>query len=220
MDLHVYTGLDDADATLQAWDRHWIGLASSVDGGEIWWDHGPMLGGWSPSALVVGNEVWVPVLFFRTTDLTAGERAGIDELSRLLGLVPDIHEFELTSGPTPASGREIALQTRSLTQILVEVGGQVSVPASHLGEGRATPVGPLRRKGPRAASPSQASRVELLPAHCVVSSNVATAQGCFSRACSSPGKATDPNSAGFTAPSASLRIRGGTASRASASIRC
>jgi hypothetical protein len=54
-----YTGLDNADAAAQAWDRHWIGLASSVDGGETWWDHGRVLDGWSPSALVVDAEVWV-----------------------------------------------------------------------------------------------------------------------------------------------------------------
>ncbi len=54
-----YTGLDNADAAAQAWDRHWIGLASSIDGGDTWWDHGPILTGWSPSALVVGGDIWV-----------------------------------------------------------------------------------------------------------------------------------------------------------------
>src|SRR5262249_24082497 len=43
--------------------------------------------------------------------------------------------------------------------------------------------------------------------------------GCFSRF-SSSGNATDPKSTDFTTPSASVRIKGGTASRASASIRC
>jgi hypothetical protein len=42
-------------------------------------------------------------------------------------------------GPTPASNREIAVQTRSLMQILNEVGGQVNVPESHITEGRAAP---------------------------------------------------------------------------------
>jgi len=45
-------------------------------------------------------------------------------------------------------------------------------------------------------------------------------QGCFSRAFCSPGRTTDPNSVSFNAPSASSRIIGGTASRASASMRC
>jgi hypothetical protein len=79
------------------------------------------------------------ILFFRRGQLNDRERAEIDEARQLLGLHPEVTEFELAFGPTPASDREIAVQTRSLVQILLEVGGQVSVPASHVAEGRATP---------------------------------------------------------------------------------
>jgi hypothetical protein len=79
------------------------------------------------------------ILFFRRAELTERERQEIDEVRQLLNLDPDAHEFELVFGPTPASNREIAVQTRSLVQILLEVGGQVSVPAAHVAEGRATP---------------------------------------------------------------------------------
>lgn len=79
------------------------------------------------------------ILFFRRTELSERERQEIDEVRQLLNLDPEATEFELTFGPTPASGREIAVQTRSLVQILMEVGGEVSVPASHIAEGRATP---------------------------------------------------------------------------------
>jgi hypothetical protein len=79
------------------------------------------------------------ILFFRRGQLTDRERQEIDEARQLLGLNPEVTEFELAFGPTPASDREIAVQTRSLVQILLEVGGQVSVPASHVAEGRATP---------------------------------------------------------------------------------
>jgi len=78
------------------------------------------------------------ILFFRA-DLGERERQEIDELRKLLGLDPQATEFEIVVGPTAASDREIAVQTRSLMQILTEVGGQVSVPASHIAEGRATP---------------------------------------------------------------------------------
>jgi hypothetical protein len=78
-------------------------------------------------------------LFVGRADLSEVQSREIDELRKLLGLDPDTDEFELTIGPRSASGREVALQTRSLTQILIEVGGQVSVPASDLAEGRATP---------------------------------------------------------------------------------
>jgi hypothetical protein len=79
------------------------------------------------------------ILFFRRGELSESERQEIAEVRQLLGLNPDTHEFELVFGPTPASDREIAVQTRSLVQILLEVGGNVSVPASHIAEGRATP---------------------------------------------------------------------------------
>lgn len=79
------------------------------------------------------------IMFFRRADLNERERQEIEEVRRLLGLHPEATEFELVFGPTPASDREIAVQTRSLVQILLEVGGHVSVPAAHIAEGRATP---------------------------------------------------------------------------------
>jgi hypothetical protein len=79
------------------------------------------------------------ILFFRRADLDERERGEVEEVRRLLRLHPETTEFELVFGPTPASDQEIAVQTRSLVQILMEVGGQVSVPASHVAEGRAMP---------------------------------------------------------------------------------
>src|SRR5262249_48786887 len=70
------------------------------------------------------------ILFFRRVELSEEERREIEEVRQLLHLDPGATEFDLVFGPTPASGREIAVQTRSLIQILVEVGGQVSVPPS------------------------------------------------------------------------------------------
>jgi hypothetical protein len=79
------------------------------------------------------------ILFFRRADLSERESQEIDEVRQLLRLDPAATEFELVYGPTPASDREIAVQTRSLIQILLEVGGQVNVPPAHIAEGRATP---------------------------------------------------------------------------------
>jgi hypothetical protein len=79
------------------------------------------------------------LLFFRRAELSERERQEIAEMRQLLNLHPETHEFEVVFGPTPASDREIAVQTRSLIQILMEAGGHVSVPASHIAEGRAMP---------------------------------------------------------------------------------
>lgn len=63
-----YTALPNIYAAQEFWTEHQVGFASSVDGGATWWDHGPILGpglsldslgAWSPSALVVGNEIHV-----------------------------------------------------------------------------------------------------------------------------------------------------------------
>jgi hypothetical protein len=79
------------------------------------------------------------ILFFRRGDLTESERQEIDEARQLLGLDREATEFQLRFGPTPASNREIAVETRSLVRILAEVGGQVEVPVSDVAEGRAVP---------------------------------------------------------------------------------
>ncbi len=53
---------------LYEWNRHTIGFASSADGGRTWTDHGIIIsqsngvdngGAWSPSALVVENQIWL-----------------------------------------------------------------------------------------------------------------------------------------------------------------
>ena len=64
-----YTALNNNDARCGRFDRyHMVGFASSTDGGKTWTDHGIVIdkaeggdgfGAWSPSAVVVGNEIWI-----------------------------------------------------------------------------------------------------------------------------------------------------------------
>ncbi|TSC77496.1 MAG: RHS repeat-associated core domain protein [Parcubacteria group bacterium Gr01-1014_33] len=71
-----YTALDNTSAAsaTEMVKRNVVGLASSVDGGKTWTDHGIVIneangidstGAWSPSAIVVGNEIWV---YFHTNE--------------------------------------------------------------------------------------------------------------------------------------------------------
>lgn len=78
------------------------------------------------------------LLFFRKESLTQEETANILEIKALLNLDPASQEFQLVFGPSAESNREIALQTRSLIQIMLEVSAQVDVPEAHVAEGRAT----------------------------------------------------------------------------------
>jgi hypothetical protein len=63
-----YTAISNDDVENGRWNRHTIGFASSADGGRTWTDHGIIIsenngidsgGAWSPSALVVNNEIWL-----------------------------------------------------------------------------------------------------------------------------------------------------------------
>lgn len=75
---------------------------------------------------------WV---FFRAT---ADEqiKADIALLRSALGLAADAKEFRLTFGALRSEGNEIALFTRSILEILVELSAGVEVPDSHVKEGR------------------------------------------------------------------------------------
>ena len=60
--LYLYdTRLANVDAEGQRWSEHRIGFRSSIDGGCTWRDHGLIAPGWSPSALVQGDRVWIYV---------------------------------------------------------------------------------------------------------------------------------------------------------------
>lgn len=61
------------------------------------------------------------------------------ELRRLLHLNPDASEFELTSAPLPSSDRELAVQTRSIAELMKNVAAQVEVPPEDQSQHRAFP---------------------------------------------------------------------------------
>lgn len=67
-------------------------------------------------------------------------------VKRLLGLAPRRDEFVLSGGPDHTPG-QIAIQTRTMQEILTELAAGVEIPAEDLAEGRATTV-PLMRGEP------------------------------------------------------------------------
>ena len=86
-----------------------------------------------------GKEEKTNILFFRKENLTPEEEAAVREARQLLRLHPDEHEFHLVFGPTAPTDRHIAVQTRSLIEIMSEAGAQADLPPAHVSEGRATP---------------------------------------------------------------------------------
>ena len=68
----------------------------------------------------------------------------------VLGINPDARELNLTFGGVPRNDRELALLTRSMLEILLELAGRVEVPAADVQEGSTFPVPPTRpESGPR-----------------------------------------------------------------------
>jgi len=88
------------------------------------------------------------ILAFRSKDTPEDTAKDIAEARRLLRLEPDTHEFRMVFGATPANGKELAVVTRSLVQIMGMMAAHVEVPEKDVAEGRATPglgsVKPLR----------------------------------------------------------------------------
>lgn len=100
-------------------------------------------------------EQWVGAdesrLFFRekVDDQTA---ADIGFVRQALGIRADAKELRLIFGSLRQRDDEIALLTRSIMEILVELSGGIEVPRQHLAEGRVRPVPESARAG-RGGSP-------------------------------------------------------------------
>lgn len=80
-----------------------------------------------------GDITWV---FFRE-NVGAEVDADIRFVREALGIASNVRELRLTFGSLRSDGSELALFTRSIMEILVELSAGVEVPAQHVAEGRA-----------------------------------------------------------------------------------
>ena len=76
------------------------------------------------------------VLFFRAKDIETEAVADADQLRELLGLNPDAKEVTIVYGSLPQNDRELAIMTRSMLEILVELASHIDVPQVHVAEQR------------------------------------------------------------------------------------
>lgn len=79
------------------------------------------------------------IIALRTDNIPPQVRSDIAELRRLLHLNPDAKEFELTSAPLPSSDTELAVQTRSISELLQIMAAEVEVPAEDVSGHKAFP---------------------------------------------------------------------------------
>jgi hypothetical protein len=76
------------------------------------------------------------VLFFRGKDIAPEAAADADRLRELLGISPDAQDLTVVYGSLPQNDREIAILTRSMLEILVELASYIDVPQVHVAEHR------------------------------------------------------------------------------------
>lgn len=61
------------------------------------------------------------------------------EVRKMLGLDPKTSEINVVYGTVPRNDREIALQTRSLLEVIIDLAADIEVPAAHVEEQRVSP---------------------------------------------------------------------------------
>jgi len=79
------------------------------------------------------------VLFFQKEGLQPETLVARQELSELLGLNPEAREARVNYGLIPGGDDEIAMQTRSMLQIMILLATKIDVPPEHITEGRTIP---------------------------------------------------------------------------------
>jgi hypothetical protein len=93
-----------------------------------------------------GDEL---TLVFRRNH-TAAVNHAVDSVIRMLGLDPGVREFRIVYGAVPRNNREIALLTRSIFEVLLDIAYTIDVPDRHVVERRVTPT-PEGDLGPEGA---------------------------------------------------------------------
>ena len=88
-------------------------------------------------------------LAFRPNLAAAVENAGLN-IAKMLGLDPAAREFRVVYGAVAANDKEIALLTRSIREVLVDLSSAIAVPHAHVAERRVgpTPGGEVGPEGP------------------------------------------------------------------------
>jgi hypothetical protein len=85
------------------------------------------------------EEQEIPVIAFRAKNIPAEILADINDLRELLHLNPKATEFVLTDVPVQSSDTEIAVQTRSIIELMKNMAEEVEVPPEDVAQHRALP---------------------------------------------------------------------------------
>jgi hypothetical protein len=82
------------------------------------------------------EETEATVFTFQEKNIPPEIVSAINSVKRLLGLSPDVRDFKVVYGSVARNDREIAILSRSMLEIIIELASYVEVPEKHLTEGR------------------------------------------------------------------------------------
>jgi hypothetical protein len=82
------------------------------------------------------DEQEATVFTFKQKNISPEIESAINSVKLLLGLAPDVTEFRVVYGSVARDDKEIAILTRSMIEIIIELASYVDVPEKHLTEGR------------------------------------------------------------------------------------
>jgi len=85
--------------------------------------------------IVKQDDLETAIIVFRQ-NVDSEIECDISQIRELLNTKPDATEMAVTYGTTPTTDGEIALLTRSIMDIIVEMSSQIDVPNEHAAEGR------------------------------------------------------------------------------------
>ena len=91
------------------------------------------------------------ILLLRRDGKSPGQQEDGRRVGELLGLEEGVSEIEVVYGFAPRNGHEVAMVTRSMLEIILNLGTGIDVPAGDATSGRALPG--LRQAGEEAATP-------------------------------------------------------------------
>jgi hypothetical protein len=94
-----------------------------------------------------GEGETVVLFFTRRSEAAEGARKRLRTMQDILGLDPEATEYRLVYGSLPVDEQEIAVLTRSVLAIMVELAAWIDVPEEHVAEKRTRPTEKVRSIG-------------------------------------------------------------------------
>ncbi len=81
------------------------------------------------------NKKKTTLVFFHEKNMEPEQQENLKELQALMGVPPDTVEMGLSYGPVAQSNTEMAVMSRSMLQIIIELSAMIDVPQEHLEKG-------------------------------------------------------------------------------------